>query len=216
MYSSFCFLNQSYTLRMHLDAAFRKLTSPQKIQDFLNTLPFNHEKHGETYMSPARMLKAGTAHCFEGALFAAACLQYHGHKPLIMDLSTTKDDQDHVVALYRVGKYWGAISKTNHHILRFREPIYASVRELALSYFHEYFLEDGTKTLRTYSDPFDLSKWKKDWVHAEEDLYDLVNALCDAPHHEIVPKNYLRKLRKADKIERVALKTEEWPKKGGR
>lgn len=160
------------------------------------------------------MVRAGKAHCFEGALFAAACLQYHGQKPLLMDLRVTTDDQDHVLALFRDGKYWGAISKTNHNILRYRDPVYASVRELALSYFNEYFLENGKKTLRAYSDPFDLSMWPGDWVRSQENLVDLVNALDDSPHHEIVSKEMVRKLRKAEPIERRALQFVEWKKNG--
>lgn len=188
-----------------------KLNRPGKVQDYLNRLPFNHELRGETYMGPARMLRAGTAHCFEGALFAAACLQAHGQKPLLMDLQTTSDDQDHVVALFKQGKCWGAISKTNHNILRYREPVYETIRELALSYFHEYFLEDGTKTLRAYSEPFDLSRWHEDWVNADHDLIDLVNALDDSPHYKILPKG--TELRKADKVEIAGMSNEEWPRR---
>ena len=188
----------------------RRLKTPSAIQNFLNSLPFNHELDGETYMSPTRMLKAGTAHCFEGALFAAACLQYHGQKPLLMDLRSAKGDADHVVTLFRKGKYWGAISKTNHNVLRYREPIYETVRELALSYFHEYFLKDGRKMMRAYSDPFDLTKWREDWINADEDLIDLVNALDDSPHHNLIPTGH--KLRLADNIERATFDMEEWPK----
>lgn len=196
---------------------FTKLNSPAKIQDFLNSLPFNHERHGETYMSPRRMIAAGTAHCFEGALFAAAALMYHGQKPLLLDLRTTSDDQDHVVALFREGAYWGAISKTNHAVLRFRDPVYVSVRELALSYFHEYFLGNGKKTMRAYSEPFDLSKLPlESWLIAEEDLIDLVNMLDDSPHTEIVSKDTVKRLRRADDIEIKTFDSVEWKKSGKR
>ncbi len=193
----------------------RGLGSPAKIQDFLNSLPFNHEQDGETYMSARRVLTHGTAHCFEGALLAAAALMYHGHKPLLMDLQAARGDQDHVVALFKEGSYWGAISKTNHGVLRYREPVYASVRELALSYFHEYFLQSsGKKTLRAYSEPFDLSKYTaEDWLTSEDDLIDLVNALDDSTHHQIVPTEHLRKLRKADAIEIKMADHVEWPKR---
>ena len=194
---------------------FTRLNSPSKIQDYLNSIPFNHEEAGETYMSPRRMIKAKTAHCFEGALFAAAALAYHGHKPLIMDLQAARGDTDHVVALFKDGRYWGAISKTNHGVLRYREPVYATVRELALSYFHEYFLQiNGKKTLRAYSAPFDVSKYKFDeWFSAEDELIDVVNDLEDSPHHDIAPASQLKKLRKADKIEILMAEREEWPKK---
>ena len=196
---------------------FTRLNSPAKIQDFLNSLPFNHERHGETYMSPRRMIAAGRAHCFEGALFAAAVLMYHGHKPLLLDLQTTSDDQDHVVALFREGKYWGAISKTNHAVLRFRDPVYASVRELALSYFHEYFLSNGKKTMRAYSDPFDVSKLPiESWLTAEDDLIDMVNALDESPHHDVVSKDLVKRLRKADEIEIKTFDSVEWKRSGKR
>ncbi len=168
-------------------------------------------------MSPRRTIAAGTAHCFEGALFAAAALLYHGQKPLLLDLRTTNDDQDHVVALFREGKFWGAISKTNHAVLRFRDPVYASVRELALSYFHEYFLSNGKKTMRAYSEPFDLSKIPEThWITAEDDLVDLVNALDDSPHHEVVSSSMIKLLRKADLIEIKTFDSEEWSKSGKR
>ena len=127
---------------------FQKLTTPQKIQDYLDKLPINYEHGGETYMSPRRMLKVKTAHCFEGALFAAAALAYHGHKPLLMDLRTAVPYEDHVIALFRVNGLWGAISKTNHVVLRYRDAVYRSPRELAMSYFHEYVESDGKKSLR--------------------------------------------------------------------
>ena len=199
-------------------AIFKKLErldNPEKIQDFLNKIPFNFERRGETYRSVSNALQAGQAHCFEGALIAAAALQMHGHKPLLMDLRTVGTrDADHVVALFKEGKgkkeRWGAISKTNHAVLRYREPVYRDVRELAMSYFHEYFLKTGEKTMRSYSKPFDLSRTKFDWLNSKEDLFDLVDALDKSPHISVVPKGL--KLRKADKIEIEAGKITEWPR----
>jgi hypothetical protein len=181
-------------------STLKRLSTPAKIQDFLNSLPFNFEKDGETYMSVKRTLEAGKAHCFEGALLACAALLIQGHKPLLLDLKTTKHDQDHVVALFKVGNKWGAISKTNHSVLRYRDPIYKDVRELVMSYFNEYFLNDGRKTLRSFSKPFDLSK-RRDWLSSEEDLYDLVNELDESPHTEILSVSQIKNLRKAEKIE---------------
>ncbi len=188
----------------------RTLDTPEKIQDFLNKLPFNHEKGGETYRSVERTLASGRAHCFEGALVAAAALYLHGSKPLLLDLRTTKGDEDHVVALFKKGKYWGAISKTNHAVLRYREPIYKNVRELAVSYFHEYFLPNGAKTMREFSKPFDLSKTKFDWLYSKENLFGLIDEIDHSPHENILPNNL--KLRKADKIEIKAGEIVEWPK----
>ena len=97
---------------------FAKLTTAKKIQDFLDKLPINFELRGETYMSPRRLLRGRTAHCFEGALLAAAAFAYHGQRPLLLDLQTLPSDEDHVVALFKENGLWGAISKTNHAILR--------------------------------------------------------------------------------------------------
>lgn len=191
----------------------RKLSTPIKIQNFLDTIPRNGEKMGETYMSPRQVLKRQKAHCFEGALVAALALWLQGERPLLFDLKANKKDEDHVLALYKRNGYWGAISKTNHATLRFRDPIYKTLRELALSYFHEYFEnKTGKKTLRRYSSqPFDLSKLGPDWVTAEEDLVDIINALEDAPHRRLVPKKNARLLRPADKMELKAGRLIEWP-----
>lgn len=189
-----------------------RLNSPQEIQDYLDSLPVNYEVHGETYMSPRRMIAAKTAHCFEGALFAAAALAYHGHKPLLLDIQTIPRDEDHVVALFRQHGHWGAISKTNHAILRYRDPIYKTVRELAMSYAHEYMMENGVKSMRAYSAPFDLSQYTpEEWVTEKEDLGWLVNHLDESRHFPIAPKKNIRLLRKGSKVELQALTHVEWP-----
>jgi|SRR5581483_8028437 len=180
---------------------FRKLNTPQKIQDFLNGLKFNFEKNGETCMSPRKVLKKKVAHCMEGAMLAAAVLEFHGQKPLILDLRSKRPDDDHVVAVFKKFSCFGAISKTNHAVLRYREPVYRTVRELVLSYFHEYFLKNGKKTLREYSDVFDLSKLKIDWRTAEKDLFEIPNLLDKLPHHSLLSKQQIKNLRKADAIE---------------
>ena len=196
---------------------FQKLTTPQKIQDYLDKLPINYEHGGETYMSPRRMLKAKTAHCFEGALFAAAVLAYHGHKPLLMDLRTAVPYEDHVIALFRVNGLWGAISKTNHAILRYRDAVYRSPRELAMSYFHEYVESDGKKSLREYSAPYELTRYAPErWVIADKDLHWLVDALDDARHFPLAPAKALRALRAASKFERKVMDTIEWNPKRAR
>ena len=120
-------------------ALMRKLNTPAKVQDFLNTLLFNFEEEGDTLKSPIMTLREGKAHCMEGALLGAYILSIHGCKPLILHLKTTKGDFDHVIALFQESGYWGALSKTNHAVLRYREPVYRNVRELVMSYFHEYF-----------------------------------------------------------------------------
>lgn len=194
---------------------FTRLSSPRRIQDYLDSLPINFELRGETYMSPRRLIKKRTAHCFEGALLAAAAMYCHGGKPLLLDLQTIGDDEDHVVAPFFDGGYWGAISKTNHSILRYRDPVYKTVRELSMSYFHEYITDGGKKSMRSFSKPFDLSIYAPEkWMVAEDDLYWLVEALDSSPHFPIAPKKTMKKLRKAAAVEIQASKMLEW-RKGG-
>lgn len=164
-------------------------------------------------MSPVRVLREKKAHCLEGAMLAAVALLVHGEPPLLFDLKTTTGD-DHVVALYRRNGYWGAISKTNHATLRFRDPIYKTLRELALSYFHEYFDNDtGKKILYTYSaKPFDLQRYGKGWLTAEEELFYIADAIDAAPHRSLIPKKNVRLIRKADTMEMRAGKLVEWKK----
>ena len=196
---------------------FRKLDSPAKIQDFIDSLAINMELEARTYMSPRRVLASGQAHCVEGALLAAAVLAFHGERPLLLDFQAAFDDEDHVVALFRANGHWGAISKTNHPGLRYRDPIHHSVRGLAASYFHEYYLWDGRKSLRHYSRPFDLTRYApEDWVTASEDLDRLVHALDASAHLPIIPKGNLRKLRPASAFEIHASGATEWSKDGRR
>ncbi|MHB0977880.1 MAG: transglutaminase-like domain-containing protein [Minisyncoccota bacterium] len=180
----------------------KSLNTPQKIQSFLNNLRFRFEKK-DTYNSPRKILKDKKAHCFDGALLAAAVLWINGEKPLLLDLKVEegKGDVDHVVVLFKRFDKWGAISKTNHAVLRYREPVYKSVRELAMSYFHEYFINNGEKTLRSFSRPFDLSKFGTEWLTSEKDLYYIVEALDNSPHTQILSNKQIKNLRKADKIE---------------
>jgi hypothetical protein len=181
---------------------FETLNTPAKIQNYIDHFPTNFEYQGNTYYPPVEVLKKNKAHCAEGAVLAALILYYNGEKPLLLDLKTTKPDVDHVIALYKKFGHWGAISKTNHAVLRFREPIYKTIRELALSYFHEYFVDTGQKTLRSYSNPFDLTKVDNvDWVTSEEWMWDLMYQLDKSKHHPLLDKSQIKNLRKADLVE---------------
>ena len=194
----------------------QKLNTPAKVQDFLNSLKFNFEKKGETLKSPILTLRAQRAHCFEGALLGAYILSLHGFTPYLMHLKAIKGDYDHVVAPFKVRGLWGALGKTNHAVLRYREPIYLSCRELAMSYFHEYFLNSGSipgkKTLRQYSKLLDLNVFEKNWAVMKGDLWEIDKKLDKIKHYNIVPKTYIKKLRKADEIEIKAGKIVEYKK----
>jgi hypothetical protein len=184
----------------------KKINTPAKVQDYLNTLRFNFETDGiDTLKSPFRVIREGNAHCIEGAVCGAYMLAQHGYKPLILHLKAIKGDFDHVIALFQEDGYWGALSKTNHAVLRYREPVYKTVRELVMSYFHEYFLNsNGKKTLRAYSVPLNLNIFEKGWETEEGDLFGIDEELDHIKHYDIAPKSILKKLRPAEEIERKA------------
>ncbi len=192
---------------------FKKLNTPAKIQNFLEALPINFEKRGNTCASPLTAVRANQAHCIEGAILAAAALWYHGAKPLLLDLKTARGDSDHVVALFKERGHWGAVSKTNHAVLRYRDPIYRSVRELAMSYFNEYFLDNGKKTLRSFSAPFNLLGFDDEWLTSPDNLWPIAEGLDNSPHHQIFLKGMPPTLRPAHSLEIQAGKLVEWEEK---
>lgn len=191
----------------------RSLNTPAKIQDFVNTLRFRIVGENETCFSPRLVLKHREAQCVEGAMFAAAALRFHGYRPLIVDLVATKEDADHVIAVFQIDGCWGAISKTNHGVLRYREPVYASIRELVMSYFHEYFLQSNRKkTLRSFSKPVDLSRFDtKKWETREDDAWFIPEYLLKVPHTPILTPKQIKTLRRADAIEALMGTHEEFP-----
>ena len=191
---------------------FSKLNSPSKIQDYLDTLSVNFELSGESNFSPIQVIEKNTAHCFESAVLSSAVLAYHGHRPLLMDFATAFDDEDHTIALFKKNNKWGALSKTNHAVLKYRDPIYASPRELAMSYFHEYYLFDGRKSLRAYSAPFDLSRYEPSlWIAASRGLDWLMEDVSKSRYFPVLSEKMIRQLRRASKVELAALKIIDFP-----
>lgn len=192
---------------------FSRLDSPQKIQDFLDKMPANFEPDGDTARSPRSMLKARVAHCSEAAVFAAAVLIYHGKRAWLMDLRALPSDHDHIVTLFKQRGLWGAISKTNHAILRWRDPIYRSARELAMTYAHEYCLPGGKKSLLEFSRPFSLTRYPPArWVVPPHDLDWLLYALDLAPHIAVAPAHAMRNRRRSAKVELRAQEVLEFPR----
>ena len=176
------------------------LSTPHEIQDFVSALGANAEKNGDTCMSVSQTLKHGYGHCIEGAFVAATALWMAGSPPLLMDMQA-KDDHDHVVALFRSHGCWGAISKSNHVWLRWRDPVYRTLRELAMSYFHEYANKDK-KTLRTYYVSFDLRRFKsKQWITNSDSCWDIAWALDQCRHYNLLTPAQSRALKSRDKIE---------------
>ena len=173
----------------------RSLNTPYKIQHFLNELPYHH---ADTAWSPRRVLRERTAHCLEGALFAAAALRVNGFPPLIMDLEATQDT-DHVLAVYRVNNCWGTIAKSNFSGLRFREPVYRTIRELAMSYFDDYFNYRGERTLRGYCKPIDLKRFDAiNWMTTEKSVWAVPELLLEVPHIRLITPSQAKALNRVD------------------
>jgi len=183
-------------------AVLRRLRTPEKIQAHLNGLRQNFEQRGETCNSVRTVLKERRAHCIEGAMLAACALWIHGEPPLLLDFQAVRDF-DHVVALFRRNGCWGAISKTNGIGLRWRDPVYRTLRELAMSYLHEYYNKRDHKTLRTYSRPFDLRRMDPaEWVTAEDGAWDLIDHLEATRHYRLMAPAQVRSLVRRDPFER--------------
>ena len=194
-------------------ALLQRLSSPQKIQSFVNAIPINHEMDGETIHSVRSVIRHRRAHCIEGAMFAACALWVQGEPPLVMHLDCTLSDYPHVVALFRRGMHWGAISKTNGAVLRYRDPIYRSLRELALSYFHEYTDPRGWKTLRSYSGACDLRRIDpKLWVTNGDDCQEIEDLLAGLRHTRLISVRQERLLARRDPFERKTSKVIEHPR----
>src|ERR1700740_757094 len=173
----------------------RRLKDPHGIQRFLDDMPYHL---ADTAWSPRRVLCAETAHCFEGAIFAAAALRANGYPPLIFDLEAERDT-DHVVAIYRVRGHWGAVAKSNFTGCRYREPVYRSLRELAMSYFEVYFNLRRERSLRTFSRPVNLRRFDHlRWMTTETHLWFIVYHLLDIPHTALFPPRVAKRLHRVD------------------
>jgi hypothetical protein len=177
---------------------FRKLTTPAKIQRFLDELGYNLEPRGVTCYSPRMVLRERVAHCMEGALVGAAALRFLGFPALLVDLEGVRDS-DHVLAVYKLNGGWGAVAKSDYSGLRSREPVYRTIRELAMSYFEHYFNPRGEKTLRTYARPVDLKRFdKRGWIVAEGDVWYIPEYLCEVPHKDILTPKMVSALSHMD------------------
>ena len=178
----------------------RRLHTPEKVQRYLDEeIAYNKEKDGETCRSPRRVLRDMTGHCFEGALLAAAALRVNGHPPLVVDLEAVQDD-DHILAVFKLRGGWGAIGKSNYSGLRYREPVYRSIRELVMTYFEHYYNLGKEKSLRRYSRPLDLKRFDfLGWMTTEEDLWTLNNYLLTIKHYSILTPSMERNLCRVDR-----------------
>lgn len=178
---------------------FSRLSTPAKIQHFLDNLAYNLEPNGYTCYSPRSVLRERAAHCMEGALVAAAALRMLGFPALLLDLEAVRDT-DHVLAIYKLDGGWGAVAKSDYSGIRSREPVYRTIRELVLSYFEHYFNPAGEKTLRGYSRPVNLSRFDRfNWITAEKDVWYIPEYLCEIPHTDILGTKMERNLSRMDR-----------------
>lgn len=208
-----CYNGRMFGLSSREERLLKRLDTPAKVQDWLNRIPNNFEERDETCMSPRRVMRERKAHCIEGAMFAAAAFLYHGKPPLVVHFATDRDE-DHVIAVWKEGGRWGAVSKTNHAIMRYRDPVYTTVRELALSFFNEYYDYDrGRKTLRGFTAPINLRRFGTRWLTDEEELWRINDALFDAPHFPIAPAKAMKNLRSVDPIELRILSETDWKRR---
>ena len=178
--------------------SLRALRSPVGIQRALDAMPYHL---GKTAWSPRRVLRERTAHCLEGAIFAAAALRVLGFPPLLLDLEAVQDT-DHVLALYRVDGHWGAIAKSNFSGLRFRAPVHRTLRELAMSYFEDYINLRGDRTLRAYSRPVNLAGFDRrhgGWMTAAEDLWWIPEHLVVIRHTRLLTPAMEKSLPRVDR-----------------
>lgn len=179
---------------------FPALKTPAAIQRYLDEhIGYNLEPRGATCYSPALVLRHNVAHCMEGALFAAAALRRIGYPPLLVDLEAVRDS-DHVLAVYRRNGCWGALAKSNYAGLRGREPVYRTIRELAMSYFEHYFNAAGEKTLRTFSRPVNLARFDKiAWMTTEEELWQIPHYLVEISHTPLMAEAVRRQISRMDR-----------------
>lgn len=185
--------------KLLLDSAekrlLRTLTTPAKIQEFLDRIPYSADP---IYRSPRSVMRDRKAHCYDGAVFAAAALEAIGDPPLIMELKAVRDD-DHLLALFRRDQYWGAVAKSNFVGLRYREPIFRNLREISLSYFEEFYNIAGEKTLRAYSLPLDLRRFAADsWQTTDSALDRIAESIDRIRHYPLISSRQERGLAPVD------------------
>jgi hypothetical protein len=174
----------------------RGLKTPAGVQKFLDDLPYNLSY---TARSPKNVLHDRTASCLEGGIFAAAALRVLGFPSLIFDLEA-EQDTDHVVAIFKVRGHWGAVAKSNFTGCRYREPVYRSLRELAMSYFNIYFNLRSERTLRRYSRPVNLARFDdRNWMTTDKPIWFIAEYLCEIPHISLLTPAMERNLTRVDR-----------------
>jgi hypothetical protein len=187
--------SESYDFTPAEVRAIRAMKDPNGVQKFLNSLPYHL---APTCWSPRKVLRERTVHCLEGAIFGAAALRVLGFPPLLWDLEAERDT-DHVLAVFRQNGCWGAVAASNFAGCRYREPVYRTLRELAMSYFNLYFNLAKQRSLRRYSNPVKLERFDHlHWMTSEKDIWFIPNYLCDIPHKPLLTPKQIKGLHAVD------------------
>jgi hypothetical protein len=173
----------------------RALRTPAGIQKFIDGMEYHL---AGTAWSPRLVLRERTCHCLEGAIFAAAALRVIGFPPLLLDFEAV-NDTDHVIAVFQIDGHWGALAQSNYSGCRYREPVYRSLRELAMSYFEDYFNLRCERTMRTYSKPVNLARFdKRNWMTTEKPVWFIPEYLVDIPHTRLLTPRMIKRLARVD------------------
>ena len=199
-----------YGLNKKETKILRKLNTPHKIQIFLDDIPRNFEPDGDTCMSPRKVLLENRCHCIEGAMLAYTAFLLQNKKAFLLDLTANRKDFDHVIVVFKEDGCWGAVSKSNYSVLRYREPVYRTIRELVMSYFNEYIDKVGNKTLRSYSRPVRLTQLGYKWIISEKNVWEVPYLLLKTRHYKLLNKKQIKKLKRADPIEVVSSEMKVW------
>ena len=173
-----------------------ELTTPLAVQAYLDGIPYSAEP---MYRCPLRVMRDSMAHCFDGALFAAAALRRLGFPPLILDIIPNARDDDHLLALFKRNGHWGAVAKSNFVGLRFRDPVYRSLRELVMSYFEQYYNVQGEKTLRGYTVPLNLKAFDGlHWMTRDDPLEGIAQRLDEIRQVRVLTETMIAELSPVD------------------
>jgi hypothetical protein len=185
-------------------ARLMSLDTPRRIQAHLDAaVKVNFEPDGDTCRGPLAVIRSNEAHCIEAAMLAAIIMRMHGKEAFLVDLTANEKDDDHVLAVFTENGHWGAMAKSNHHCLSYRDPVYTTLRELVMSYFHEYLNRAGEKTLRSFSTPLDLRRFdERGWLVAEKNVWYVPLALIKLPHEKLLLPGMAQRLTKADDFTR--------------
>lgn len=165
-----------------------RLRTPIDVQRHLNRLPYNQEPHGRATLRGFRgVVRHGSAHCLEAALFAAVVLEQHGHPAMLMSFESI-DHLDHVIFVYRKNGQWGSVARSRDPGLHGRLPVFATARALALSYVDPYV--DFTGRAKGYA-VVDLAQamGRYDWRLASTNVWKVERMLLEYPHLRLKTSN---------------------------